>query len=444
MTLNPEIEEGNIEYKRYLINLDINRLEQLSTQMKWRLAEGDNEAIYYLGVDDNGLPFKLSEEQKKETLNNFTLLLNKNNANIVNFEVIKSIDKTSYFKITIRTKTIIYPEIRIILLGDSLCGKTTFLSNILLNKIDSIQSESRLYLMNHKHELETKKTSSINCYYKIWDKIKYTFIEAPGDDEYIRTKYKILLGTHPNICLIFSNSNNKYNNKYSNIINNLNIPSILINTFDETSDFNCKKLINKSKLFDLIQKNMKIPIEINRNKIIFNILSVYPHSDLGIIVSGFLLCGKIEINKNINWYDKNGSRSTKCKINSIHISSEPIKETDKQSMLTICLRPIKLNCKLNYKLKYGILSNKLIKQVNKINFDYIKIVDNKKELPSNIFGYCENKLVYINNIIKKYNEYEAVISNYYEAVISNYYEGDGPIIIDNEFNNGIIIIKLGY
>ena len=42
--LNPEIEEGNIEYKRFLINIDESRLEQLSTQMKWRLKEGDNEA----------------------------------------------------------------------------------------------------------------------------------------------------------------------------------------------------------------------------------------------------------------------------------------------------------------------------------------------------------------------------------------------------------------
>ncbi len=66
--LSPEVEEGNVEYKRYLINLDENRLEQLSTQMKWRLAEGNNEAIYYLGVDDDGTPFNLSDEQKKKHL----------------------------------------------------------------------------------------------------------------------------------------------------------------------------------------------------------------------------------------------------------------------------------------------------------------------------------------------------------------------------------------
>ena len=430
MELSPEIDDGNVEYKRYLINLDDNRLEQLSTQMKWRLAEGNNEAIYYLGVDDDGTPFNLSEDHKKETLNNFTTILEKNNAHIINFEVIKTQDqnknKLSYFKITIRTKSFIYPEVRVILLGDSLCGKTTFLSNILLNKVDSASSEARLYLMNHKHELETKKTSSINCYYKIWNNIKYTFMEAPGDDEYVRTRYKILLGTHPDICLIFSNSNNTYNNKYLNIVKNLNISNILIN--DEQSEYNCTKLINKTKLFSEIQKNIKNKQCSIDNKTIFNVLNVYPHIDLGIIVSGFLLSGKIELNKTINWYDKN--ESLKCKIKSIHISSEPIKETSEQSMLTICLKP----SKTKNKLKYGILSNKPVKQLYKINFKYIGLTNNikNKDLPSNIFGYCENKLVYLNNIIKKENDYE--------ALINNYYEGDGPIIIDNKFYQGIIIL----
>jgi GTPase len=74
MALSPEIEEGNIEYKRYLINLDTNRLEQLSTQMKWRLAEGNNEAIYYLGVDDDGTPFILTNYIEITDHKNFNLI----------------------------------------------------------------------------------------------------------------------------------------------------------------------------------------------------------------------------------------------------------------------------------------------------------------------------------------------------------------------------------
>ncbi|XP_018649541.1 putative gtp binding protein [Schistosoma mansoni] len=52
--LPPEIEEGNIEYKRKLVDPTPNRFEQLVTQMKWRLNEGGGKAIYKLGVDDDG------------------------------------------------------------------------------------------------------------------------------------------------------------------------------------------------------------------------------------------------------------------------------------------------------------------------------------------------------------------------------------------------------
>ena len=81
--LNPEEYDGNIEYKRYLINLNNTRLEELATQMKWRLDEGDGNAIYYFGVEDNGKPYLITTEELKETLNNFNLLLEKNNAKII-------------------------------------------------------------------------------------------------------------------------------------------------------------------------------------------------------------------------------------------------------------------------------------------------------------------------------------------------------------------------
>jgi hypothetical protein len=37
-------------------------------QLKWRLAEGDGEAIYELGVEDNGFMYGLNEEQLSTSL----------------------------------------------------------------------------------------------------------------------------------------------------------------------------------------------------------------------------------------------------------------------------------------------------------------------------------------------------------------------------------------
>ncbi len=52
--LPKEIEEGNIEYKRFLRNVDQTKLNHLTAQMNWRLNEGCGNCHYYLGICDDG------------------------------------------------------------------------------------------------------------------------------------------------------------------------------------------------------------------------------------------------------------------------------------------------------------------------------------------------------------------------------------------------------
>lgn len=424
--LEPEIEEGNIEYKRYLINLDSDRFEQLSTQMKWRLAEGNNEAIYYLGVDDNGKPYQMTKKEIKETLFNFTKLVNNNNAEITSFD--KNIfDDITYFKITIRKKYKIFPEVRVVLLGDSQSGKTTFLSNILLSKVDS-NNDARIYMMNHKHELVTKKTSSFNCHYKNYSNYKFSLMEAPGCKEYQKTKYKILLGSNPDICLLFTNKENQANPFDLFIIKNLNIPYLIINSFDTTSIFNCKKLIDKKIFFDQLIKIKNNSInDSKRTK--FNILNIYPHNDLGTIMSGYLFSGFLEINKPIYWITKNNVID--CKIKSIHINCEPVNKCETSQMLTVCVCPTKsTNIK---KLKNGILSNKILTNKSKISFQFINFSGTKPRGTFVLTGYCANRLVNLTNITEKDGEYI--------CEINNYYNDDKIIIIDTDTIKGICLIN---
>jgi len=44
------------------------RLEHLVTQMKWRLQEGEGEAIYQIGVEDNGMLAGLRDAEMKASL----------------------------------------------------------------------------------------------------------------------------------------------------------------------------------------------------------------------------------------------------------------------------------------------------------------------------------------------------------------------------------------
>jgi GTPase len=51
-----------MEYKLKLVHPTASRFEHLVTQLKWRLQEGQGEAIYEIGIEDNGTLAGLSEE----------------------------------------------------------------------------------------------------------------------------------------------------------------------------------------------------------------------------------------------------------------------------------------------------------------------------------------------------------------------------------------------
>ena len=83
--LSPEVEFGNIEYKKeLLINTD-HKINKLGTQMLYRLYQGNGYVIYYIGVCDDGKIVGLS---KKELSKSFLILQkvsNKIDAKLINF-----------------------------------------------------------------------------------------------------------------------------------------------------------------------------------------------------------------------------------------------------------------------------------------------------------------------------------------------------------------------
>ena len=69
-SLSAEVEEGNIEYKFKLTGLSQDILIHRTTQLNWRLNEGVGEAIYKVGVEDNGNPLGIVEEEMTESIAN--------------------------------------------------------------------------------------------------------------------------------------------------------------------------------------------------------------------------------------------------------------------------------------------------------------------------------------------------------------------------------------
>ncbi|MEM4203546.1 MAG: hypothetical protein QXS54_05705, partial [Candidatus Methanomethylicaceae archaeon] len=68
--LPKESEEGNVEYKLKIVQPTKDRLEELASQIRYRLAERGGEAFYILGVSDSGEPVGLSDEELEISLQN--------------------------------------------------------------------------------------------------------------------------------------------------------------------------------------------------------------------------------------------------------------------------------------------------------------------------------------------------------------------------------------
>lgn len=68
--LKKEKDDGYIEYKLKLINIERSRLIRLISQMNYRLNEGEGKSIYAIGFSDNGLAKGITKSELKDTLKN--------------------------------------------------------------------------------------------------------------------------------------------------------------------------------------------------------------------------------------------------------------------------------------------------------------------------------------------------------------------------------------
>lgn len=361
--LPPEVEKGNIEYKRELVNLETDRINHLATQMKWRLNEGNGQAIYYIGIEDNGSFYGLTKYEIKKNINSFKKICKIINANIENVQKNK-INNKFYLKINISDKNKNIDKYRFAFLGNSQSGKSTTI-NVLINNIkDDGNGFARTSIFNHKHEIISGVTSSIairhlglnnnkiindKClnYSNIIeksDKILH-LIDFPGKLKYLKTicnnlklllpnfifivinPFKVdfnILKLYLNYCslnnikfnVIFTHQDiNKFNKKIKNILNFFKNKNVNLEKFDEIYNKNLfyyinisnKTLFNLEKLKILINYLTIDYFDINNNEI--NILKKYNHYKFGSVIAGLSTNNIIDKNTKLfyeicgKWYD---------------------------------------------------------------------------------------------------------------------------------------------
>ncbi|XP_060595803.1 GTP-binding protein 2-like [Ruditapes philippinarum] len=167
--LPPEVEEGNIEYKLKLVDPSPHRIEHLVTQMKWRLEEGQGEAIYEIGVEDNGLLVGLSPLELRASVHTLEHMAERLGATltILRERCVEGEDgEENRRALEILVRRVPddqkFIDMRMSVLGNVDAGKSTLLGVLTHGELDNGRGRSRLNLFRHLHEIQSGRTSCIS------------------------------------------------------------------------------------------------------------------------------------------------------------------------------------------------------------------------------------------------------------------------------------------
>ena len=326
-------------------------------------------------------------------MSNLKKLANNANCNIESIDKIK-IKKSIYFKVKIQNKDLCkkFKERKILFLGKTGIGKTTFLSYIINNKLSD---NSRMFILNHKHELESGKSSSFNYQYYIYNNIKYIFFDTPGDEMYTKTLNRILSSLKLDAIIYFVSNDWKRKELYKRYseINNINWIELDLH-YKNNFHINMSNPPDQNIILDKIESKI---IEYEKNKKNFDfildnnflILQTFPHPDLGWTLSGFLQDGTIEVGDNLYIYNKFKNNVT---VKSIHIDNVLVKKIKGPIIATICLDKL---IDINIKPKYGFLSSVNYQKVNTIR---IRWLYGNEDLSERINGCIDNNFVSLEKV----------------------------------------------
>uniref|UniRef100_A0A0R3RSY2 Tr-type G domain-containing protein n=1 Tax=Elaeophora elaphi TaxID=1147741 RepID=A0A0R3RSY2_9BILA len=229
-SLPPEVEEGNIEYKVKLVDPSLSRMQHLITQMKWRLREGQGEAIYEIGVQDDGTIKGLTDKELDASMRTLKSMATALNASIV---VLRERDVTPKSVTCCRRRVLEllvrkvpdnqqFIGLRIAILGSANAGKSTLCGVLTQGHLDNGHGKARLNLFRYLHEFQTGRTSSICLDMIGFDSqgklINYsehsleeiaeqstkliTLIDLAGDRKYLKTTIYGLTGYLPHFAAL--------------------------------------------------------------------------------------------------------------------------------------------------------------------------------------------------------------------------------------------------
>jgi len=159
-----EYDNGNVEYKIKLCDVNVERIVELTTQMNFRLGEGSGECYYIIGVEDSGNPLGISKEELEISLsviNSIAINLGCKAKISKLIEGEEGLIAEMYIKKQ-EENTLDKIEINIGVLGEEGAGKSTLIGVLINGLLDNGKGLSRTGVFRHKHEILCGKTSSFS------------------------------------------------------------------------------------------------------------------------------------------------------------------------------------------------------------------------------------------------------------------------------------------
>lgn len=231
----PESDDGNIEYKLKLLNIEESRIKTLATQMRYRCTEGNGECIYNLGIRDDGTLEGLTDDEYNETIQNISTVADKNNYTVSLISKSLVLDDKYIYEVMIREHNENkYSDLKVAVAGHIDAGKSSLIGTLITGKSDDGRGKSRSSVFNYIHELKSGRTSSIAHqilgfdyegkivnYQNIggssrlsWSDIVQksckivSFFDLAGHETYLKTTILGLTSSFPDVCIIVIDANN--------------------------------------------------------------------------------------------------------------------------------------------------------------------------------------------------------------------------------------------
>ncbi len=161
LALEEEDDYGDREHKRSMIEKSSKSRIRLEAQMRFRVTQGGGECRYFIGIEDDGKFFGLSNEEHQETLKTIREIALCSDYSVTVLQTISKEERLASELLIRENNASGYIEIRVVICGCVDAGKSSSLGCLISGEKDNGKGSSRLKVANFKHEKEGN-TSSVS------------------------------------------------------------------------------------------------------------------------------------------------------------------------------------------------------------------------------------------------------------------------------------------